>query len=336
MRDPHGQVKLQIATPLHTMIRQDLSTMGGFPLLIQPESGNAGASTLIAWLKEQNVEFVQLLRHHGAILFRGFAIQDANTFEAICRAGTPNLLGYTGGGSPRSLVSGKVYTSTEYAADQHIPLHCEESYFPELPHYIWFFCEKQPLSAGQTPIGDMQSILEKLDPELVKRFHERGVRYIYNLHGGNGFGRGWKEAFETNDRSQVEAWLDANHANYHWNDDNSLHMDLQGPGLRTHTETGVLTWGNQAVNWHTSSLPPGMAKMMYRIYKSEDRFPKHAVFADGSPIPDEDIHHILDKLAESEIIFDWQNGDILLCDNQRVAHGRHPFSGERRILVALA
>lgn len=318
------------------MINKDLAEMGGFPLVVRPEPGRSDVSTLTAWLSGHNAEFSTLLREYGAILFRGFAIRDAESFEAVARAGTPNLLGYTGGGSPRSLVSGKVYTSTEYAADQPIPLHCEESYFPELPHYIWFFCEKQPASAGQTPIGDMQAILEKLDPELVKRFKDRGVRYIYNLHGGDGFGRGWKDAFETNDRFQVEAWLDEQHADYHWAEDGSLHVDLLGPGLRTHTETGALTWGNQAVNWHTSSLSPGMAKMMQRIYKTEDKFPKHAVFADGSPIPDADIRHVLEKLADSEITFDWQNGDVLLCDNQRVAHGRKPFSGERRILVALA
>jgi alpha-ketoglutarate-dependent taurine dioxygenase len=33
---------------------------------------------------------------------------------------------------------------------------------------------------------------------------------------------------------------------------------------------------------------------------------------------------------------DWQVGDVLLIDNVAVAHGRRPFTGDRRILVAMS
>ena len=113
-------------------------------------------------------------------------------------------------------------------------------------------------------------------------------------------------------------------------------MDLFGPGLRTHEESGAIVWGNQASSWHVGGLRRGMDKQMYRIYGSEDRFPKHATFGDGSPIPVEDIRHIQQALQAEEVVFPWQTGDVLLCDNHRVAHGRRPFQGERRVLVALA
>ena len=306
-----------------------------FPLLIRPEDDEE-SRRLPALLKHDNAGFHQLLQDHGALLFRGFFVPDAPAFETVCRAGTPVLADYTGGGSPRSLVRGKVYSSTEYPADQHIPLHCEESYFTQLPHHIWFFCQTPPAENGQTPIGDMGQLLGRLDPEIVARFHDRGVRYIYNLHGGNGFGRGWKDAFVTEDRDVVTAWLEEHQASYEWKDDNNLHMDLDGPGLRHHPETGKLVWGNQAVNWHVGALPANMAAIMCRLYPSEDSYPKHATFGDGSPIPQADILHILETQATVEVTFDWQQGDVLWCDNQRIAHGRRPFKGQRRILVALA
>jgi alpha-ketoglutarate-dependent taurine dioxygenase len=41
-------------------------------------------------------------------------------------------------------------------------------------------------------------------------------------------------------------------------------------------------------------------------------------------------------LAAEERTFTWRLGDILLVDNEVIAHGRRPFTGERAIDVAMA
>lgn len=318
------------------MLEFDYAHQNGFPLVVRPRERNIDAGLLAAWLTEHRLHLQQMLKEYGALLLRGFDIRGAEAFQTVCQAATPGLLHYTGGGSPRSLVSGKIYTSTSYSADQHIPLHCEESYFTSPPRYIWFYCEQPSTEGGETPIGDMKQVLESLDPDLVERFLQRGIRYIYNLHDGSGFGRGWKDAFLTDDREQVESWLQSHQASYQWREDGSLQMNIDGPAVRTHAETNVQIWGNQAVNWHVGSLPGSMAMKMRRVYRSEENYPKHATFSDGSPIPDNDIQHILDVLSSSEILFSWERNDLLLCDNHRIAHGRLPFKGKRRVLVALA
>jgi len=33
---------------------------------------------------------------------------------------------------------------------------------------------------------------------------------------------------------------------------------------------------------------------------------------------------------------DWRTGDVLLVDNVLLAHGRRPFTGDRRVLVAMS
>ncbi|HSF39385.1 MAG TPA: TauD/TfdA family dioxygenase [Thermoanaerobaculia bacterium] len=39
---------------------------------------------------------------------------------------------------------------------------------------------------------------------------------------------------------------------------------------------------------------------------------------------------------ETSVAFPWQRGDALLLDNFLTSHGREPFSGPRRIVVAMA
>lgn len=317
------------------MSLDDVRPSSDFPLVVRPPTVPDGVAP-VSWLAARRGRILDLLGEHGAILFRGFALEGADDLERLCETGTPGLVHYTGGGSIRTHVAGKVYTSTEYAADQHILLHCESTYFRDPPRFIWLYCETPPGEGGETPIGDMRRVLARLDPELVQRFRDKGVRYIYNLHGGNGLGRGWREAFGTGDREQVDAWLAAQGAEYRWDPDGTLHMDLIGPGLRTHPQTGETVWGNQAVNWHIASLSPAMAANLRRLYKSDDRLPKHATFGDGSPIPDADVQRIVEVLKSEETAFPWERNDVLLCDNQCIAHGRRPFKGERRVLVALA
>jgi len=47
------------------------------------------------------------------------------------------------------------------------------------------------------------------------------------------------------------------------------------------------------------------------------------------------MEEILSVYRDLEVSFPWQEGDVLLVDNVAVAHGRRPFRGERKILVAL-
>ena len=299
-----------------------------------PDVFDAADATM--WLREEAGSLLRLLRRRGAVLLRACPINGPRQFEALCRAVTPDLLDYRGGGALRSVVAGKIYNSTEYAADQSIPLHCESTYYPDVPAFIWFYCAVPALEGGETPVGDMARVLERLDPELVDRFERRGLRYIYNMHGGDGFGRSWMDAFQTADPEIVEAWLETRRIAFRWNARRSLHVELEAPVLRSHPVSGVTVWGNQAANWHIASLAPATAMAIRRFYKSEAEYPKHVLFADGEPIPAADIRHILQVLAAEEHAAPWGKGDILLCDNFRMAHGRRPFTGERRVLVAMA
>jgi len=46
----------------------------------------------------------------------------------------------------------------------------------------------------------------------------------------------------------------------------------------------------------------------------------------------DDIRELYRRLAVS---LPWQEGDILMLDNMLTAHGRNPYLGERKIVVAM-
>jgi alpha-ketoglutarate-dependent taurine dioxygenase len=296
----------------------------------------AGQDNLTDLIEAQRDLVRAALYEHGALLFRGFGVADPASFEGVTRAFTPKAFSYVGGSTPRSRISGEVFTSTEYAADAVLPMHNEASYFKTLPDFVWFCCRIAPEIAGETQLGDMRRVLKRLDPALVERFDQRGLMYVNNLHSGDGFGKSWQQTYQSEDRAEVEERVREKGLDFEWKADGTLHVRMFAPALRTHSVTGEVYWGNQVANWHPSSLPPSTVKAMLRIYGGQLNFPKTVLFGDGAEIPDDDAQQISQALAAEETIFRWEVGDVLLVDNQAIAHGRRPFKGARQIMVALA
>lgn len=89
----------------------------------------------------ENKSFIEETIHkYGGILFRNFKVNSAENFNDFLTAMFPELIEYKERSSPRQQVNNsKVYTSTEYPADQYIYLHNENSYANVWPLKICFF-----------------------------------------------------------------------------------------------------------------------------------------------------------------------------------------------------
>lgn len=297
----------------------------------------SGIDSLPELLSTQTAQIKQLLSQHGAVLFKSFGIDSAEKLEACVNAFPGSSLNYVDGNSPRTKLQDKVYTSTEYPANEFISLHNELSYGNQWPSYLFFCCVIPAAAGGSTVVADSRTILSALSEETRRAFTEKGVLYIRNLHGGYGAGTSWQDTFETDDRSVVEEYCRQNDVIYEWNDDdNSLRLKQKRQGVIRHPATQEAVWFNQADQFHPSTNSQEVYEALVEVYEGDYmNMPQYATFGDGEEIPLSMLEEIRDVARQHMVVFEWEKGDLMLVDNILAAHGRTPFEGQRKILVSM-
>jgi alpha-ketoglutarate-dependent taurine dioxygenase len=303
------------------------------PLEITPDSVGAEASAagLAAHLVGASDLDALLIKEKG-LVFRGFHVTEDTLGEVMDHL-LPNRLAYVHGNSPRTKVGKNVYTSTEYPPEYTISMHNELSYAHQWPSRLLFFCAVAAETGGATPVVDARLWLESLDPEVREAF-SGGVRYTQNLHDGYGLGKSWQDTFETDDKAVVEEFLGNAGATWEWKRGN-LRVSQVRPATLKHPVTGDEVWFNQSDQWHPATLGDETAAELAKVLPVED-FPQWVSFADGTPIPEEYVIQVRDRGLEAAVDVDWRVGDLLLIDNVLLGHGRRPFTGKRRVLVAMS
>lgn len=293
----------------------------------------AGTTDLGGWLDRLGTDgLTGLLTERKALVFRGFGLTPQSVEPVLDRL-LPNRLPYVHGNSPRTRVKGNLYTSTEYPQRFTISMHNELNYARRWPARLAFYCEKAAEAGGATPVVDGERWLQALAPELREAF-AGGVRYVQNLHDGYGLGKSWQDTFETDDRAAVEEFLAESHAEWKWGPE-GIRVTQVRAATTIHPVTGAEVWFNQADQWHPAGLGDETSAELYDILEPDD-FPQYVTFADGTPIPDRYIEQIREAGLTNAIDVDWREGDLLLIDNVLTGHGRRPFGGTRRILVAMS
>jgi alpha-ketoglutarate-dependent taurine dioxygenase len=300
------------------------------PLVIQPQADNLN---LPEWAEIHRADIEGELERYGALLFRGFNLKSAPEFERFVRAVSGEVLAYNERSSPRTQISGRIYTSTDYPPDQNIFLHNEQSYNLVFPMKIFFFCAQAPERGGATPIADTRRVFERIASETRERFMERKYMYVRNF--GDGFGLSWQESFQTVDRSEVEEYCRRNHIDYEWKIGNRLRTKQVREVALRHPKTGEWIWFNHLTFFHFSTLDPTIQEQMRRSFEEED-LPNNTYYGDGRRIEAEVMDHLREAYHNETVRFDWKEGDVLMLDNMLVAHGREPYMGQRKVAVGMA
>lgn len=273
------------------------------------------------------------LLRHGAVLLRGFDVRTIAEFEHFVRVfSDADFFNYAGGVSPRRALGDGVYTSTEYPPHLALALHNELSYSNVSPRHLYFFCHTAPESGGATTLGDSRRILRNITPKTAGLFKYKRVRYDRNLIDDADSDYSWQAAFETGDKETAESHCRAIGAKFEWKANGNLRVSQTRPATATHPETGEEVWFNQADGFHPSNLD---AETRGWFLENGEDYRLDAHFGDGSPIAVGMLEQIRETLQKETISHEWQTSDILILDNMLTAHGRMPFSGARRIALAM-
>jgi alpha-ketoglutarate-dependent taurine dioxygenase len=300
------------------------------PLVVRPAVQEL---SLASWAAAHSAFIESYLIRNGAILFRDFGLSEVTEFEELIQAVSGPLLDYSYRSTPRTVISGKIYSSTEYPAHQSIPLHNENSYSLSWPRKIWFFSVKVADQGGETPIADSRKIYNAIPAEIRDCFERKGLMYARNY--GTGLDLPWQDVFQTSSRAVVENYCRTSNIEFEWIGDDQLRTRQRCQVVEQHPVTAQMVWFNQAHLFHVSRLPAEVRDWLLAAF-GEDNLPRNVYFADGSPIDAAMLDEISRACESQAVVFPWQPGDVLLLDNMLTAHARNPFVGKRKVVVGMA
>lgn len=334
----------------------------GLPLAVRP-SESPSVDQLVAWIEQRPQEIQDHLRHHGSVLFRGFAVEGPADFERVARAVDPGLKNNYLGTSPRDGLTDYVFSASELPPYYPIPQHCEMSFTASPPRRVFFCCLQPPTNGGETPLVDFRRVASQMEPAVRDRFEEGGIRTIRNYRGPNEGGRDlwqlkpWDDMFGTRDHSVVEAMCAAEGFLPTWGPNDSLQLIGQHEAFRNHPDTGEKVWFNHTVVFHLSTAEAEYRRIWGRnrglrdlamwqfaramtagksLTTESDDHAMHCTYLDGTQIPYADIEHVRDLVWKNLVVYPWVRGDVVAIDNNSVGHGRLPYSGDRKVAVCWA
>ncbi|KAK9101202.1 hypothetical protein Scep_024632 [Stephania cephalantha] len=304
-----------------------------FPSVLSVSSSPTNPSDLARALHEiqsQKPWLESLLHSSGALLLRGLPLSTAHHFNRLVEAFDYEELPYVGGIAPRSNVVGRVFTANESPPHQKIPFHHEMAQVPEFPSKLFFFCEEEPGSGGETPIVLSHVIYDKMKkkfPEFVEELEAEGLVYTRVLGASDdltsAIGRGWQSTFMTKDKSIAEERAARLGTKLEWMEDGVKTVMGPIPAVKYDKTRGRKIWFNSMVAAYTG-------------WKDARNDPVKAVtFGNGKPLPGDIVLECSKLLEEESVAVPWKKGDVLLVDNWAVLHSRRPFEPPRRILASL-
>ncbi len=305
-----------------------------FPSVVLNEAQFSSIQATTDWISKHKAELEAELAVSGALLFRGFPIDSAETFDAFSATfGYPSFTYQESlSNAVRINYTERVFTANEAPKEVEIYLHHEMAQTPISPQKIFFFCNTAADQGGATPICRSDQLFKALqaqNPELARTFEEKGLRYTTHMPAtddiNSGQGRSWASTLTVSNRQQAEQKLADLEYDWEWQDDGSLKAI-------TPVLPAVLDLGDKKVFYN-------QLVAAYMGWKGVRDDPSIALaFGDGSAISKEDLEHIAELSQQFTFDLQWQDGDVALLDNKISMHGRRPYSGERKrqVLVALA
>ena len=305
-----------------------------FPTVIANDGSVQTLDEAIAWVGENVDTLKKELGATGAILFRGFPVTDAESYDRFFSAF--NYANFTYKESLSNAVrinhTEFVFTANEAPKDVEIYLHNEMAQTPIYPGIISLFCENAADEGGATVICRSDSVYDQLfaeAPELTDKLEQQGIRYTTRMPledaPESGQGRSWYGTLGVDSREAAEAKLKSLGYTWEWHEDGSISAQTAAlPAIKT-LEGGRKVFFNQII-------------AAYQGWKGVKEDPSVALcYGDGSAFSKDYLDKVVAVAKSLSFDLNWQDGDVAIVENNLAMHGRLPYSGERKrkVLVVL-
>ncbi|GAB2764741.1 TauD/TfdA family dioxygenase [Streptomyces bullii] len=285
------------------------------------------------WAAEYHDALRAVVSEHGAVLVRGLGLQDPESAGTVFRSLTTGLMTEREAFAPRRSYGGGVYSSAKWPSDQPMCMHHELSYTLRFPGLMLFACLEAPAEGGATGLADAAAVLQALPVPLAERFLREG--WLLDRTYNDEIGASVAEAFGTDDRTAVGRYCRDNGIDCAWGPDGRLRTSQRRSAVVRHPVTGRHCWFNQIAFLSEWTIEPEIREYLVYVYGA-DALPFTTRFGGGEAIG-EDVVRLLNDVYEAHTLREpWQDGDLMLVDNIRMAHSREPYEGPREVLVAMA
>jgi hypothetical protein len=210
-------------------------------------------------------------------------------------------------------------------------MHHELSYADEIPALLLFGCLTAALEGGETEVADSQAVLRALPSGLVDRFTRDGwlLKRMYHEVGVS-----WSEGFGTGEPAEVDAYCETAGLEHEWLPDGRLVTRQRRSATLRHPRNGAVGWFNQIAFLNGLTLDPEIRGYLVDVYGPAG-LPFDTAYGTGAPVSAETVETINEVYRGVAVGEPWQDGDLLVVDNLRMAHGRAPYRGAREIVAIL-
>ncbi|MFE0045521.1 TauD/TfdA family dioxygenase [Streptomyces albireticuli] len=290
-----------------------------------------GVEEALLWLASAHDALRAGLREHGAVYIRGLPVHSVEAFAQVRDVLLPRRTPHRETATPRGDLGHDVRTTTNLPSGQSIRTHNEDSHALTFPGLLLFGCLSAPDQGGATPVADCRTVLRYLPPHLVERMRTYG--WLLTRTYSDRVPAGWRSVFGTGSRAEVERRCAENLVSCEWRADGGLRTRGLRPGVVRHPETGEEVWFNHMAFWNEWSLDEKVREILVDEL-GHDGLPFHTGFGDGLPLTRGELYTISAAYEAATVRRAWEPGDLMLVDNVRSAHGRDPYRGDRRIVVA--
>lgn len=339
--DPKVQVQVAGLGSEVSLFMHDVNVS---PVFIEPNSGDiSGPLKFKAWIANQRLAIDDAITNFGGVVFRGFGIRSIDDFDAVISEFPMYDEGYRGGGFVRSRIKGNVLESTRIDPSIRIGLHSEMAYLRDYPPRIAFFCRRAASVGGETTVCDMGQVTRNLPEEIREKMDRLGVRNVRNYAAWSADPNAgqdlpdempWNRSFATDSQEEASFLCRRMGIKPVWNEDGSMTLINHLSSFNFHPFTGEKIYRSNLHSGGRMTVKDSLVEVADRI-RSKQKMLTGSYWGDGSSLTPEEIRVIATTVRDFTISWAWQNGDIMVLDNLKMAHGRNSFEGEREVHVAL-